>query len=642
MTLLAPIPALIALAVTLPVLIGLYLLKLRRRPMTISSTLLWEQAAHDVQVNVPLRWIPPSLLLLLHALILLLFLVALARPAIEGSSAAVARCFLLVDCSATMSATDGVGGQSRLDAAKEDAVAFARDLLSSSGQVSVSVVSFAHEAAVVGRPVMTLGEVRAALAMIEPTDQPGRMAPALRMIETLLQHSAQEESLDESPLVVVFSDGGSNDEGPLAIAGARVSFSPVKTARDAIDNVAIVSCSAIRSDEDPASVTLFVQLQSTTMESITVPVSLLLDGREVAQHAMRVPAASREEPAQTGQSFRLRVPGNGLITVLLGRTDALETDNAASVYLMSPTRPRVLLVHPDARAGNPFLVDALGELPLRSLRVIPESQFEAFAASGADAFDLVVFEGVARRTLGGIPTLLFGEPRDGVAMRNGGFVLSWDRRSPVLRHVALDAIQVGRWAGPPDAEELARVGRVSDIALLSDGPAMQVVEGSGGRHLVVSFGLEQSNWPLHHSFPIFLFNAVEFLTDAERGRTSTSWSTTEPVIVGTRGTRGDVRVQGPINVQLSRPEHAGPMSVGVLPKAGVYRVEGADVPVLAVNMFDARESRLDRRERLTISGVEAVPLDEVQGLREIWMWFVAAAGVLLIIEWFVYAVRVRL
>ena len=68
MTFLDPATGLTALAAgTLATLLW-YFLKLRRRPLRVSSTMLWEAAARDVEVNAPFRWIRPSWLLLLQLL----------------------------------------------------------------------------------------------------------------------------------------------------------------------------------------------------------------------------------------------------------------------------------------------------------------------------------------------------------------------------------------------------------------------------------------------------------------------------------------------------------------------------------------------------------------------------------------------
>ena len=94
MTLLAPGTMLLAALLGVPPLVVFYLLKLRRKPMRVTSTMLWDQAQKDLEVNVPFRWIRPSWLLILHALILLALLIAIGRPAIEDASSGAGRVFL--------------------------------------------------------------------------------------------------------------------------------------------------------------------------------------------------------------------------------------------------------------------------------------------------------------------------------------------------------------------------------------------------------------------------------------------------------------------------------------------------------------------------------------------------------------------
>ena len=66
MSFLAPWTALVAAAVSVPLLVLLYFLKLRRREVVISSTLLWRRAVQDLQVNAPFQRLRRNLLLLLN------------------------------------------------------------------------------------------------------------------------------------------------------------------------------------------------------------------------------------------------------------------------------------------------------------------------------------------------------------------------------------------------------------------------------------------------------------------------------------------------------------------------------------------------------------------------------------------------
>ena len=74
---------LLAAGLTVPPLVFLYFLKLKRREIPISSTLLWRRAVEDLQVNAPFQRLRRNILLLLQLLVLAAILVALARPVLS-------------------------------------------------------------------------------------------------------------------------------------------------------------------------------------------------------------------------------------------------------------------------------------------------------------------------------------------------------------------------------------------------------------------------------------------------------------------------------------------------------------------------------------------------------------------------------
>jgi len=74
--------ALVGLAF-LPVVLAMYLLKLRRDEQVVPSTLLWKRLLTDVEANAPWQKLRRSLLLLLQLLLVALLAILAARPFLE-------------------------------------------------------------------------------------------------------------------------------------------------------------------------------------------------------------------------------------------------------------------------------------------------------------------------------------------------------------------------------------------------------------------------------------------------------------------------------------------------------------------------------------------------------------------------------
>src|SRR5512137_1990101 len=102
-------------ALALPILV-LYMLKLRRREVEISSTLLWQRLLRDREANAPWQKLKRNLLLFLQLLLLAALVFALARPFIKVPVVASGTEVVLLDASASMGATDVA--PSRFEAAR--------------------------------------------------------------------------------------------------------------------------------------------------------------------------------------------------------------------------------------------------------------------------------------------------------------------------------------------------------------------------------------------------------------------------------------------------------------------------------------------------------------------------------------------
>ena len=78
----------------------MYMLRLRRREVLVSSTFLWQQVLQDNEANTPWQRLRRNLLLLLQLLILALLAFALARPFVVVPAVSTGQIALLLDASA--------------------------------------------------------------------------------------------------------------------------------------------------------------------------------------------------------------------------------------------------------------------------------------------------------------------------------------------------------------------------------------------------------------------------------------------------------------------------------------------------------------------------------------------------------------
>src|SRR5215216_6405068 len=90
----------------LPVVLAMYLLKLRRNEQVVPSTLLWHKLLTDVEANAPWQRLRRSLLLLLQLLLVALLAVLAARPFLERPAGLAGDVVIVIDTSASMGATD--------------------------------------------------------------------------------------------------------------------------------------------------------------------------------------------------------------------------------------------------------------------------------------------------------------------------------------------------------------------------------------------------------------------------------------------------------------------------------------------------------------------------------------------------------
>ena len=660
MVFLSPVPALIGAALALPTLLLFYFLKLRRRPVRVSSTMFWVAGTRDLQANVPFRWLRASWTLLMQLAILALLLLALGRPAIEAAGAPATRTILMIDRSASMLAPDAPGGVTRLEAAKARAIEIIDGVSRAGSGASVGVVAVGARPEVVARPTNEWRSLRRAVRAIEGTDQPADLAAALELVGAMATRSnaSDEEAAPDPASVVLIGDGGQTPGESLVLAGAVPRFERVgPTIPEGIesvggDNLGLAAISARRDLETPGVLRVFARVVNASDRSIDATVAASVNGDVRTRVPVTVMPAEGGEEAGLPLTLDLEVPGAALLTLSIERNDLLASDNRASVVAAAPSTPRVLHVVPgDEARADWILGDLLSELAGAGYRRTDIASYRRAREEGRglDA-SVVVFDRVAPGSMPDVATITFGAvpPLAGLVGRDGAPVatraLGWDRSSAIMRDVSLDGLYVAR---APDLDVDPDAGPAEVLATGRSGPLIVLLTRGGRRHLVVGFEPEQSNWPAAPGFVVFVANAVDALTNRAASITGRSYTTARPVTLEVPAGAEEVVLTGPetirVGVSPGAAEAAARTSVGLVPRAGVYTIRGVEGVrgVVPVNLVDEAESLVRTRRTVEIGG-RAIGASEGEGAtREIWAWLVMAAAGLLVIEWFWVAVLNR-
>ena len=472
----------------LPVVLAMYLLKLRREETVVPSTLLWNRLVADVEANAPWQRLRRSLLLLLQLLLVLILAVLAAQPFLERRAGLARDIVIVIDASASMAATDVA--PSRLAAARDAAVEALRDLPSGG---KVSVVAAGRTAQIVANGSTDMGRVRQAIASIEPTTARGDLTEALALADALAASSGDAE-------ILVATDAA------LAQVPRTRTSAPIRVLQVGRErrNQAIAAL-AIRTAPSGLTKSAFISVANLDIEVAERRVEVYADGSLIDSRDVRLEAQARADVVVddiTQQGAR-RVD---VIEVRLvpadetGEPDLLAADDRAWAIVPSDELRQVLLVSD----GDPYLETALSYLP--NTELYGRSPEDYPTTTGLDEFELVIFEDYVPPTLPRSAVLLIAPPRTsplgevtGNLRDPGSGALSPDE--PVLRYVDLSTTHVAT------AKKLTLPDWARTVIPGPRGaPLLYAGELDGRRAAVMAFEPRRSDLPLQVAFPILLAN----------------------------------------------------------------------------------------------------------------------------------------
>jgi Ca-activated chloride channel homolog len=632
MSLLAPVGLLFSL-LAIPILL-MYMLKLRRREVRVSSVMLWQLLLRDRQANAPWQRIKRNWLLFLQLLILTLLTAAIARPALEVPRVASGSMIVLLDASASMAATDV--NPNRFEAARN----IARDLIASmESSARMTMIQVGYQPKVLAASENDKSVLNQKLLEASVTQDIANWNTAFA-----LAAGAVASMQDDTNTIVIISDGGipSANLPPLP---AELRYVPIGESGENIAISALAVRPAGTANELFASLTNYSNLDKPAL------LSIYLNGKLVEARQIELPGLDTRGvsipnfPIEPGIiSARLTQPAGQPETGPAWQ-DFLAEDNVAFTINNPNTDRRILSISP----GNFFLDQILSALPstqaYRSLPLVnPQTEAIQFPLP-EDEFDLYILDRALPTSPGiGVPQLpdgnllLIDPPSNPLFSVTGEF-------SPIQMRVVEHALTEHLDWSSVHIKEARHVQVPVWAEVLVDstnGPLVFVGEHQGRRIAVLTFDLHESDLPLQVAFPILFANLHDYLLPTQAIQIEGNLLPNENVQILIPPGIERIAIASPQdNVYNLQPSENGVLFSNTR-ELGVYAVnflspETQRVEYFAVNLFTPVESNILPAGHLQIGRSSILASSESKlGQLENWRWFTAVGLVILLVEWWFY------
>ena len=570
--------------------------------------MLWQQFLAETQASAPFQKLRKNWLLVLQVLLLILAVLALSRPYFAAKMKPAQLRVVILDASASMQATDET--PSRFEKARAEALKWVDSLANNDQMVVLQAGAYTE---VKQSATSEKAALRRALQACVCSDGPTRLAPALRMAESLVRDQKDAE-------IHLFSDGAVPELNEFDNKGLPLIYHRVGKGAN---NLGLTALDVRANPEDSRQRAVYASVANFSSNSFSTDLELLFEDRLIETRPLTIPAGETSP-----QVFRANQSRDGVFTLRLTAKDDLAADNQASIVSLLPKPVKVLLV----TRGNRFLEKALRAAANVELAVARDS------TDPAVGFDFVVLDDVVPSVWpkGNLLAIHVLQTNwfESITQLDGPPIVDWKSAHPLLRYAGFDNVQI--------AESLAAKAPNWAVSLVDSPQAPLMLAGELGRQRIIWIGFDtlQSNWPLRVSSPIFIANAVEWLNpaNARGGQLLVKAGEAFRLALVRPETTAQITPPGGAPKTLSLDPNASEFVFGDTYKQGVYRLRlGTNDMVFCVDLLDAAESNIQPRDELKLGKYSRVAATSMQRANmELWRTIAGLGLAVLLFEWWYY------
>lgn len=555
-----------------------YFFRKRYETTTISSTLFWEQSMRETRVSPYLKNLQRNALFYLQMAALLLIVFILLGPYLTKEEAVGGHTILIVDTSATMLASNE--GTS-LFARNQEAM---KELVASRPGEPITIMTTGKEPIVVIREETDGEAIMTAIDKLTVTYEHEYMERAIEFAKSITTTGAAIHIYTDSLDQATFSEGESaitwtihGDENPKI-------------------NVSIDKFGAVKTPEGTEAI-IRITNDSDDTQIGAVHIKDLLTGNLLIDEAFSIDGGE-----EVLLSFK-ELPESKLLSAEIVVEDDYEVDNTAYVLLGNETGEAVVDGHLHELVKRAF--EAVG------LTVTTGSTTEMLAAQEES---IIVTNDVSFLKKGTKPVIIVGRNDKSTEPVAGAVQNTSD---PLFTVANISDVYVS--ALYPSFKSYTTIATVGDKPF---------IQKSKRGDIVILADIELTDWPLHPSFPLFVWSTVELLRSETDSLGLFVPNERKAVLSG--------RTENGLEIYTIDDEYVTTITDGssfIAPtRPGIYKALDGGVEKMFAVQLEKSEKELVQGSSYQIGHSENVKGNE-EGKNRIGWLFLVPLLLLLLIEW---------
>jgi len=597
-------------------IIVLYMLKLQRQKIGVSSILLWQMVLQDRQANRPWQKLKRNLLMIIQLVILAMLVLALIQPTVPGKTISNNQVIVILDATASMQASDIP--PSRFEAAKKEIKTIIDDLPNSSEMTIIlagpkPIVLLAHS--------QNKTEMREVVVAATVSYGEANWKAVIALANA---------SITVPDHLVVFLSDGNIPEKDISLYTDRFQYIQIGSGGENLGISAFSVTPAKSGSEMFIKVRNYGNATKSGLLSIFQGEELLLAKRiEIAPNQYHTEVVT-ELPASI-QTYTARLTSD----TGEGYLDDYSLDDQAFVAYHPPESKRILLVS----EGNFFLEQFLSVLPrTEAFKSLPggDDQETPFPNEG---FSIYIYDGSFPDKLPN-GNLLLINPLDNqifsVAPATGEY-----GQVEVVDHSLTQYVE---WEGVQILQTKVVESPVWAETLVNSeaGPLVFVGEFQSRRFAVVSFDLLDSDLPLHVAFPILLSQLLDYLNPPVMYDAPNGYRVEDVVQLKPRTSVETLHVLLPSGIEQDLVVDENGATFLDTQQPGIYTITtlpGEFTEQFVVNVFSDIEAGIIPNQGFSIARQTSNDPQETpqqMGLKGVWQIPLTFAIFILLGEWWLY------